>query len=76
MKETRYDVSYLISNGCCAFSESKTFIDKPFKDVMDFLLELEIKYSDKIFSVNVFEGWGFNQRKLSREELVKLMKGE
>ena len=70
-KETRYDVSYVIGNQWCGMLESKTFINKPFSDVINFLIDLKKEFKDCTVSFEIFEGWGFDQHKLTSEEIGK-----
>ena len=65
MTETRFDVSYLVSNGRgCGFMESKTFIGKALEDVKDFIKNVKDEYAGCTITFRVYEGWGMNQHRI------------
>jgi len=69
MNNTRYDVGYTVSSGKCGFRSNATFIGKPFSAVIEWKKALKEEYENCIVSFDVWEGWGFNQRRLTDEEL-------
>lgn len=65
--EKRYDVSMLVSNDKgCAYSETKTFINVEFEEVMKFIMNFVDTYPELNVTFDVFEGWGMNQKQIKK----------
>ena len=65
--EKRYDVTMLVSNDKgCAYSETKTFINVEFKEIMTYIMNFIETNPELNVTFNVFEGWGLNQKQIRK----------